>query len=71
MPDGKLEKVSKFIRTITRPLLALGFGWAFIWLVYVDKIPKDAFVATGTAVILWWFKDRDRDNRTNGGSDAK
>lgn len=50
-------------RASVRPILTLLFGGAFIYFTATGIVPREAFVATATAVVIWWFRSRDEAHR--------
>ena len=46
-------------RAWVRPIVTVAFAMAFVYLTVVGVVKPDAFVATATAVIMFWFKSRD------------
>lgn len=64
-----MDKIDAFLRSPVRPLVTLMFGVTFCWLTYVKIIPVEAFIATATMVLQWWF--RARDDKENGGTPTR
>jgi hypothetical protein len=46
---------------LTRPLLAVMFSGAYIYMSVRGIDPGEAFVAVTTAVVLWFFKSQDEE----------
>ena len=46
---------------LARPLLALMFSAAYVFMTVQGIDPGDAYVAITTAVVLWFFKSQDEE----------
>ncbi len=46
---------------LARPLLAILFSAAYVWMTLTGIDPGDAYVAITTAVVLWFFKSQDEE----------
>jgi hypothetical protein len=58
------------VNRAVQPLLALGFGGAFIYLTIIGTVPAEAFVSLATAVVLYWFNSEDKE-RTQQRTEAQ
>jgi len=47
------------IKSLVRPSVTWLFAGAFVFFTAIKIIPVEAFVAVGTAAIIWWYKDRE------------
>jgi hypothetical protein len=52
-------RVSEVLNALVRPVLAITFSAAYIYMAIRGIDAGDAFVAVTTAVILWFFKSDD------------
>jgi hypothetical protein len=55
---------------LARPLLAVMFSGAYIYMSIMGTDPGEAFVAVTTAVVLWFFKSQD-DERSQQRTDVQ
>lgn len=46
---------------LARPLLALLYSCAYVFMTVQGIDPGDAFIAVTTAVVLWFFKSQDEE----------
>jgi hypothetical protein len=47
---------------LARPLLAILFSAAYVYMTVQGIDPGDAYVAITTAIVLWFFKSQDDEN---------
>ena len=53
-----MNSTEKYIAWV-RPAVTIMFSGAFVYLAIIGTVPSDAFVATSTAILMFWFKSRD------------
>lgn len=55
--------MAKFIRAMIRPAVTLMFSGALCYGFLVNIVSVDAFLGVAVAVITYWFKSRDEEEK--------
>ena len=51
--------IVELLNALVRPVLALGFAAAVIFMSITGDVSVDAFLGIATLVVTWYFKSRD------------
>ena len=73
-----MERFAKFadiltdlLRQAVRPLVTLGFCYAFIVLTFMKLVSSEVFVGVAMLVIKYWFDSRDNPKNNGGVPEVK
>ena len=67
------DSLNETLRRAVRPLVTLGFAYAFIILTFQKIVSAEVFVGVAVLILKYWFDSRDKpeNNATNNGTDQK
>ena len=67
------DSLNEILRRAVRPLVTLGFAYAFIILTFQKIVSAEVFVGVAVLILKYWFDSREKpeSNGTNNGTDQK